>query len=322
MPVMITSRPPVSTASSSSKTIKTAAQGRATYPTLAVHRGAIDQTMITTGPPPGAMKRILSVLETMGIVVEAEHEYRYRCTRPKRHTDLEDATTALILGNGHSKGTMSTKRPPEASKTPNPPHDPDLDLEEDFGKSFTTDLSSGPVDEPKEPPITLSRSIVAPPDLILTSTQSVHPSVPTELPPEPTTPNLHIHTPFALVPSSSLTQPLSQPGPIPQDKHISSGPILIPRKPSHLLANPTSLSSSLDSDVGLLHAPPNQKSVVYGPRSEDPGEEVRFTAELTRLENLDTTYSLDIRRLKGNLRSYKFLYDTLRERADLQAVTA
>ena len=52
---------------------------------------------------------------------------------------------------------------------------------------------------------------------------------------------------------------------------------------------------------------------VYGDASQDVGDEVRFYVELTRLDRLSDTYSLDIRRLKGNLRSYKFLYDTIRE---------
>ena len=50
---------------------------------------------------------------------------------------------------------------------------------------------------------------------------------------------------------------------------------------------------------------------IYG--VDDAGDEVRFSVELTRLDRLDGTYSIDIRRMKGNLRSYKFLYYTLRE---------
>ena len=52
---------------------------------------------------------------------------------------------------------------------------------------------------------------------------------------------------------------------------------------------------------------------LYGDSAQDIGDEVRFSVELTRLDRLNDTFSLDIRRLKGNLRSYKFLYDTLRE---------
>lgn len=52
---------------------------------------------------------------------------------------------------------------------------------------------------------------------------------------------------------------------------------------------------------------------AYGDPTQDAGDEVRFSVELTRLDRLNDTFSLDIRRLKGNLRSYKYLYDTLRE---------
>jgi len=66
-------------------------------------------------------------------------------------------------------------------------------------------------------------------------------------------------------------------------------------------------------------APPpttGAREPVYGDRSNDQFDEVRFSVELTRIDRLEDTLSLDIRRLKGNLRSYKFLYDTLRERCN------
>lgn len=73
----------------------------------------------------------------------------------------------------------------------------------------------------------------------------------------------------------------------------------------------TSREESSRKEVSLP-VPPAQEP-VYGDRSIDQGDEVRFSVELTRIEGLDGTFSLDIRRLKGNLRSYKFLYDTVRE---------
>ena len=57
----------------------------------------------------------------------------------------------------------------------------------------------------------------------------------------------------------------------------------------------------------------SEVSLLYGAPTEDLGDEVRFSVELTRLGGLSDTYSLDIRRLKGNLRSYKFIYDTIRK---------
>ena len=50
-----------------------------------------------------------------------------------------------------------------------------------------------------------------------------------------------------------------------------------------------------------------------GDMSGDMGGEVRFSVELTRLDRLTDTYSLDVRRLNGNLNSYKYLYETFRQ---------
>ncbi len=68
----------------------------------------------------------------------------------------------------------------------------------------------------------------------------------------------------------------------------------------------TSNTSVLVSEPGGMLEP------VYGDTTEDVGDEVRFSVELTKMTGLSDTFSLDIRRLKGNLRSYKFLYDTIR----------
>ncbi|KAJ7121097.1 hypothetical protein C8R44DRAFT_528495, partial [Mycena epipterygia] len=72
------------------------------------------------------------------------------------------------------------------------------------------------------------------------------------------------------------------------------------------------------SGGGMLHTlfmcPPSlQVDTTHGTAPEDAGDEVRFSIELTRLDHLNDTYSLNIRRLKGDLWSYKFLYDTLRQ---------
>lgn len=80
-------------------------------------------------------------------------------------------------------------------------------------------------------------------------------------------------------------------------------------------ADPLSPDNSLTSPtVALPSSGPEQDGLtVYGDQSQDAGDEVRFSVELTRLDRLTDTFSLDIRRLKGNLRSYKFLYDMARE---------
>nr|CAG8558365.1 2135_t:CDS:2 [Entrophospora candida] len=59
-------------------------------------------------------------------------------------------------------------------------------------------------------------------------------------------------------------------------------------------------------------------SIIYGDPTVDSGEEVRFSVELCRIKNLPGLYIVDIKRLKGNRWSYKFLYHTLLDRLDLK----
>jgi protein-serine/threonine kinase len=51
---------------------------------LRVHHGAVDQTTITSGNPPEVMKHVLDVLFEMGLDVQEESQYKYRCVRPKK----------------------------------------------------------------------------------------------------------------------------------------------------------------------------------------------------------------------------------------------
>jgi hypothetical protein len=47
--------------------------------------------------------------------------------------------------------------------------------------------------------------------------------------------------------------------------------------------------------------------------SLDGGDEIRFSVEITRIRNLPGLYSLDIKRLRGNVWSFKFVYQTILE---------
>jgi len=72
-------------------------------------------------------------------------------------------------------------------------------------------------------------------------------------------------------------------------------------------------SLAIDEDAPVIIEPSTIHETAYGDPSQDAGDEVRFSVELTRIDRLNDTFSLDVRRLKGNLRSYKFLYDTIRQ---------
>ncbi|KAF8927862.1 hypothetical protein BGZ58_010070 [Dissophora ornata] len=58
---------------------------------------------------------------------------------------------------------------------------------------------------------------------------------------------------------------------------------------------------------------------LYGEESIDSGEEVRFSIEVCRIKNLNGIYCVDIRRMKGNLWAYKFLYHAVLNTLDLNS---
>ncbi len=51
---------------------------------LRIHHGAVDRAAITTRPPPEVMALVKKVLGGMGIEVQLESEYKYRCIRAKK----------------------------------------------------------------------------------------------------------------------------------------------------------------------------------------------------------------------------------------------
>lgn len=75
--------------------------------TIRVHHGAVDQTTITTGPPPDVMKHVKKVLEDMGVEIQIEGEYKYRCIRPKRKKAVSGTGSGLReTGSGLAAFTM------------------------------------------------------------------------------------------------------------------------------------------------------------------------------------------------------------------------
>ncbi|SPO24205.1 related to Serine/threonine protein kinase [Ustilago trichophora] len=79
------------------------------------------------------------------------------------------------------------------------------------------------------------------------------------------------------------------------------------------------LPSSATSNSIVLTQDENQPPPLYGDAAVDGGQEIRFSVEVTRIKNLPGLYSLDIRRMKGNLWAYKFVYQALLDRCQLAA---
>ena len=77
---------------------------------IRIHHGAVDQTTITTKPPPEVIKHVKEVLEGMGVEIQIESEYKYRCVRAKKRKG------SMIVGaGGASSGLGSLGPAPGAS---------------------------------------------------------------------------------------------------------------------------------------------------------------------------------------------------------------
>lgn len=61
-------------------------------------------------------------------------------------------------------------------------------------------------------------------------------------------------------------------------------------------------------DAGDVPSAPALIEPVYGEKGQDKRGEVQFSVELTQLSGLADTYAMDIRRVKGDQKSYGFVY--------------
>ncbi|KAL1410182.1 hypothetical protein Q8F55_004187 [Vanrija albida] len=188
---------------------------------LRVHTGLVDQSALSSRPPPEVMAEVIRVLHGMGIDIKQETEYRLRCTRVRRRK--AGATTSISTGG--------------------------------FGRS--------------------DRGL-----------------------PLPSTPSGGI---------SGLKGMLLRRGSSYSSQHSSA----LARSESDLLAASQSTTPSFVSPaLGPVPEP------LYGDHSTDSGDELKFAIELCRIKNLNGLYLLQIKRLRGSVWSFKFIYQTIVERCE------
>ncbi|TKY88549.1 hypothetical protein EX895_002538 [Sporisorium graminicola] len=119
----------------------------------------------------------------------------------------------------------------------------------------------------------------------------------------------------------SLTPSASTPGGGSLRSFLKRGS-LQPGATSPKMGSSTALPSSSTVASNLVVQDENQPPPLYGDASVDGGQEIRFSVEVTRIKNLPGLYSLDIRRMKGNLWAYKFVYQALLDRCHLGSSVA
>jgi protein-serine/threonine kinase len=54
---------------------------------IRIHHGAVDVGTVASGSPPDLFQHVTQVLMTMGVDMQKEAEYKYRCVRPKRRRE-------------------------------------------------------------------------------------------------------------------------------------------------------------------------------------------------------------------------------------------
>ncbi|KAF9560325.1 Pkinase-domain-containing protein [Agrocybe pediades] len=265
------------------------------YAQLRVHHGAVDKTTITTRPPPEVMAHVKKVLESMGVEAQMESEYKVRCVRIKKKKDI---IVPSASASSSSVGTAGGEGEPGQGG---------LAVLTMAGTAASNGVDKRGLPLPS-PSGTFSATTGGMLRGLLMRRQSSQvasgaPPPPSGNPPANT---LAFDDEHSVVVGEPLT--------------INGNPVASNVDPITPVMSPGQNAFPLISGGGASGS--GAGGPVYGDPSQDAGDEVRFSVELTRLDRLNDTYSLDIRRLKGNLRSYKFLYDTLRQRADLSAARA
>ena len=245
---------------------------------IRTHHGAVSQATVTTGVPIEVMRHVRDVLVRMGVEVQVESDYKYRCVRTKRRRAPQ---TPSGLGLGLRSGGGG---------------DPNANT--GLGLAAFTLIGSA-----------ASNGVRAFVDICAKVLLLMIDTLPMRL----------------LLRPVLLLQVDKRGLPIPSQSTFGGATggmlkgLLMRRQSSQVSTSGVADTEASSPETPILPQLPGGQVVspggelapepVYGDPSQDQGDEVRFYVELTKLDGLKDTYSIDIRRLKGNLRSYKFLYD-------------
>lgn len=87
--------------------------------------------------------------------------------------------------------------------------------------------------------------------------------------------------------------------------------------PFRMLLRRSSQATATTNSTATTTTSSSNEATIYGDASVDPGDEVRFSVELCRIKNLPGLYIVDMRRMRGNVWAYKFIYRTLLDTLNL-----
>lgn len=320
---------------------------------LKVHSGAVELSSLSSRHPAEIMFDIKKVVLALGMEIRSDNDFKIKCVRRKRKHFPQNATMASTSSAFHAyppddnvsvmSSNLSIDREAwvsakglaaatasvvsVANSTVNGGKKKNGIRSMLWRNSTSLSLSSSP------PPL--------PPSLPQSYSQSQHlqhhhhhlyqPLSPRQL---PQTMNGHTGVSPALSGTGMSRENGSHQGVLVSTTagdvgHIGLGLITDEPKPSIESSHQQPSSSTIATIGAAMMSSPassgmvpprigNVREPLYGEETIDSGEEIRFSIELCRIKNLHGLYSVDIRRMKGNLWTYKFLYHAVLNTLDLQ----
>jgi len=255
---------------------------------IRVHHGAVDNLALTSRPPYEVFIVVKQTLVSMGIEIKREGDFKVRCVRRKRK----------VIDNGKpaNKETPRGQKNKEKDSSVISENHEDL-IAEKKRKKYSPGLK------------TLLRR---------TSSNNTHQLASSA---STSTTSLANSNKSNLATTTTNDEPQTLSVPMSSTKSNSStsangGSLSTPNSPTFGPITTTSSNDGLNNNHS--NSITTTPEILYGDSTVDSGEEIRFAVELCRIKNLPGLYIVDIKRMKGNLWGYKFLYHTLLERLDLK----
>ncbi|KAF9096146.1 hypothetical protein BGX27_001168, partial [Mortierella sp. AM989] len=268
------------------------------------HSGAVEISALSSRHPIEIMLEIKKVVLRLGMEFRVDSDFKVKCIRRKRNadgtTDSRAQLTSSIYGAYGPDDTASV-----------------LSSNLSAGEAWTSAKGAGSsvFNGKKKGGI---RTLLWRNSTSLSGTNSPPPPVPA-LPSSPRAltqvmngSSLGLSSPSAI--SSPITREIDSDQGVWVGGGQGAGVTATPQEAGGVSSLPSSSTIATSNGGTTVNTGPEP---LYGEESIDSGEEVRFSIELCRIKNLTGIYCVDIRRMRGNLWAYKFLYHAVLNTLDL-----
>ncbi|KAF9396806.1 hypothetical protein BGX21_009397 [Mortierella sp. AD011] len=265
------------------------------------HSGAVEISALSSRHPVEIMFEIKKVVLRLGMEFRVDSDFKVKCVRKRRNADgiIDNRAhhTSSIYGTYNADETASV-----------------LSSNLSAGEPWTSAKGAGGsvLNGKKKGGI---RTL-----LWRSSTSLTSYSPPPPVPPLPSSPRALTQVMNGSSLGLSSPPPIGYAAPNPNDNGEwvtnghGAGVTASPQEGGGVSSLPSNSTIPTSVNGAVVNTGPEP---LYGEDSIDSGEEVRFSIEVCRIKNLNGIYCVDIRRMKGNLWAYKFLYHAVLNTLDL-----